>query len=191
MKRFVVIVRYTLTSCLPFRRWLALLWPCLGTLLFGALTYAVDTNAARAFSHIAVQAVFGLTLPVAALIIGDAVMGAEIRSGTFHFTWLTPVPNWQIVVGRWLGGSAVVASTIAPAAALAAVIAGVPEAVPAMYVAALVGGVAYVALFSMIGCITRRTAWHSPRRSPSERSSTSARMRPASASRRQAFTARR
>ncbi|MEZ5256847.1 MAG: hypothetical protein R2705_08130 [Ilumatobacteraceae bacterium] len=158
MKRFVVIVRYTLTSCLPFRRWLALLWPCLGTLLFGALTHAVDSSPARAFSHIAVQAVFGLTLPVAALIIGDAVMGAEIRSGHVPFHLAHAGPELADRRGslarrfRRRGGDH------RPAAALAAVIAGVPKAVPAVYVAALVGGVAYVALFSMIGCITRRTA---------------------------------
>ena len=60
-------------------------------------------------------------------IIGDSVLGAEVRAGTFHFTWLSPTPTWQIVLGRWVGGSFVALVTIAPAAALAAVIAGTPE----------------------------------------------------------------
>ena len=30
-------------------------------------------------------------------MIGDAVLGAEVRAGTFHFTWLSPTPSWQIV----------------------------------------------------------------------------------------------
>ena len=97
-------------------------------------------------------------LLIAALVIGDSVLGAEVRAGTFHFTWLSPTPTWQIVLGRWIGGSLVAVVTIAPAAALAAFVAGSPtSAVPAL-VAAAVGSVAYVAIFIAIGCLTRRTA---------------------------------
>ena len=91
-------------------------------------------------------------------MIGDSVLGAEVRAGTFHFTWLSPTPTWQIVLGRWVGGSIVALITIAPACALAAVIAGAPSAAGPAYIAAAVGSVAYVALFIAIGCLTRRTA---------------------------------
>ena len=73
------------------------------------------------FANVAAEGIFSLLMPIAALVIGDAVLGAEVRAGTFHFTWLSPVPIWQIVVGRWLGGSFVALVTIAPATALAAV----------------------------------------------------------------------
>ena len=66
-------------------------------------------------------------MPIAALVIGDSVLGAEVRAGTFQFTWLSPAPTWQIVLGRWLGGSIVALVTIVPACALAAVVAGTPE----------------------------------------------------------------
>ena len=49
----------------------------------------------------------GSCMPVTCLVVGDAVLGAEIRSGAFAFTWLSPVPTWQIVLGRWIGGSIV------------------------------------------------------------------------------------
>ena len=65
---------------------------------------------------------------------------------------------WRIVLGRWLGGSFVALVTIAPAAALAAVIAGASSTAGAAYLAAAVGSVSYVALFIAIGCVTRRTA---------------------------------
>jgi ABC-type transport system involved in multi-copper enzyme maturation permease subunit len=97
-------------------------------------------------------------MPIAALVIGDSVLGAEVRAGTFHFTWLSPTPTWQIILGRWLGGSAVTLVTIAPATAVAAIVAGAPQSAGAAYVAAAVGSVTYVALFIAIGCITRRTA---------------------------------
>ena len=121
--------------------------------------YAVDEHGASARSRtVAADGIFGLVVPIAALVIGDSVLGAEVRAGTFHFTWLSPTPTWQIVLGRWLGGSLVALVTIAPAAALAAVVAGTPESAGAAFVAAAVGSAAYVAVFIAIGCLTRRTA---------------------------------
>jgi ABC-2 type transport system permease protein len=156
--RFSAIVGYTLRSCFPPKRWAAILLPCAGALLFGLLTHAVDEPAERAFANVAAEGIFSLVLPISALIIGDSVLGAEVRAGTFHFTWLSPAPIWQIVLGRWLGGSIVALVTIAPACAIAAVLAGVPgDAAPA-FIAAVVGSVAYVAIFIAIGCVTRRTA---------------------------------
>jgi ABC-type transport system involved in multi-copper enzyme maturation permease subunit len=158
--RFVALFIYTLQSCIPPKRWIAVLLSCGGALLFGLLAHAVDNfpTAERAFANVAAEGIFSLVMPIAALVIGDAVMGAEVRAGTFHFTWLSPTPVWQIVLGRWLGGSLVALITIAPAAALAAVVAGAPSAAAPAYLAAAVGSVSYVALFIAIGCITRRTA---------------------------------
>ncbi len=158
--RFVAIVVYTWQSCLPPKRWFAILLPCAGALLFGLLARAVDNfpTRERAFANVAAEGIFALVLPIAALVIGDAVLGSEVRAGTFHFTWLSPTPTWQIVLGRWLGGSFVALITIAPATALAAVVAGAPSAAGAAYLAVAVGSVSYIALFIAIGCITRRTA---------------------------------
>jgi ABC-type transport system involved in multi-copper enzyme maturation permease subunit len=157
--RFVAILVYTLQSCFPRKRWMAVLIPCAGALLFGLLSRAVQhENAARAFAHVGADGIFGLVVPIGALIIGDSVLGAEVRAGTFHFTWLSPTPSWQIVIGRWLGGSFVALMTIAPACALAAVIAGAPEAAGPAFVAAAVGSAAYVAIFVAIASLTRRTA---------------------------------
>jgi ABC-type transport system involved in multi-copper enzyme maturation permease subunit len=156
--RFIAILVYTLRSCVPPKRWAAILLPCAGALLFGLLAYAGDDTAEHDFANVAAEGIFGLVMPIVALIIGDAVLGAEVRSGTFQFTWLSPVPTWQIVLGRWLGGSLVALVTIAPSCALAAVVAGAPSSAGPAFVAAAVGSVAYVAIFIAIGCLTRRTA---------------------------------
>ena len=100
--RFLAILVYTLQSCFPRRRWAALLLPCVGALLFGLLAHTINDTAERAFANVAAEGLFGLVMPIAALIIGDSVLGAEVRAGTFHFTWLSPAPTWQIVLGRWL-----------------------------------------------------------------------------------------
>ena len=158
--RFVAILMYTLQSCIPPKRWAAVLLPCGGALLFGLLARAVDNFDTRedAFANIAAEGIFALVMPIAALVIGDSVLGAEVRAGSFHFTWLSPTPIWQIVLGRWLGGCIVALVTIAPACALAAVVAGAPSTAGPAFAAAAVGGISYVALFIAIGCITRRTA---------------------------------
>lgn len=156
--RFVAIVLYTFQSCLPPRRWLALLLPCAGALLFGLLAYAVNDTAERAFAQVAAEGIFGLVMPIAALIIGDAMLGAEVRSGAFEFTWLSPTPTAQIVLGRWLGGSLVALVTIAPACALAAAVANTPASAGGAFLAGAVGSVSYIAIFIAIGCLTRRTA---------------------------------
>jgi ABC-2 type transport system permease protein len=156
--RFAAIVGYSLRSCFPPKRWAAILLPCAGALLFGLLTHAVDEPAERAFANVAAEGIFSLVMPIAALVIGDSVLGAEVRAGTFHFTWLSPAPIWQIVLGRWIGGSIVALATIAPACAIAAVVAGVPGDAGPAFIAAAVGSIAYVAIFIAIGCVTRRTA---------------------------------
>ena len=157
--RFVAILLYTLRSCIPPKRWAAILLPCAGTLVFASLAYAIPhQTTGRAFANVAAEGIFGLLVPIAALVIGDAVLGAEVRAGTFHFTWLTPVPTWQIVLGRWLGGSLVALVTIAPSCAVAAVVAGTPSSAGAAFLAAAVGSISYVAIFIAIGCLTRRTA---------------------------------
>ena len=158
--RFGAIFLYTLQSCVPPKRWAAVLLPCAGALLFGLLAHAVHhfPTRERAFANVAAEGIFSLMMPIAALVIGDSVLGAEVRAGTFHFTWLSPTPTWQIILGRWIGGSAVTLVTIAPATALAAVVAGAAQSAGAAYLAAAVGSVTYVALFIFIGCITRRTA---------------------------------
>lgn len=156
--RLIVILRYTWRSCFPPKRWAAIVMPCAGALLFGLLTHAVNNEPDRAFANVSAEGIFGLVMPIAALVIGDSVLGSEIRAGTFHFTWLSPTPTWQIVIGRWLGGSLVALVTIAPAAAAAALVADSPSSAVPAFIAAGTGSIAYVAIFIAIGCLTRRTA---------------------------------
>jgi ABC-2 type transport system permease protein len=156
--RFGAIVAFTIRSCVGPRRWLGCLLPSLGAILFGLLARSLDQPATEAFVRVASEGIFGLTLPIAALVIGDAVFGAEVRSGTFHFTWMTPTPLTTIVLGRWLGGWLVSLVSIVPATGLAAVAAGVPSAVVPALLASAAGAGAYVAVFIAIGCIARRAA---------------------------------
>lgn len=156
--RLQAVVTYTLRSCIGRRRWLGCLLPCAGALLFGLLSHAIDRPGAESFARVAANGIFGLVVPIASLVIGDAVLGAEVRSGVFHFTWLTPAPLGLIVLGRWLGGCIAALVTIVPACALAAAVAGQPGDAGPVALGAAVGAMAYVAVFVAIGCVARRAA---------------------------------
>lgn len=155
---FVAMTRYTVRTAIPARRWLLALVPSWVSILFGFLAQAFDGVPTHNFARVAATALFGLVLPVAGLVIGDAVLGAEVRRGTFAFTWLSPVPVGQVVAARWLGGTLVVSACIAPAFAAAALVAGVPESAAPAALAGAVGGSAYVAVFMAIGAIAKRAA---------------------------------
>jgi ABC-2 type transport system permease protein len=154
----VAIVGYTLRTCLPGKRWIGILLPCAAALLFGLLVHALDGTPTDEFAGVASIALFGLVLPVTCLVVGDAVLGAEVRTGSFAFTWLSPIPTWQIAVGRWAGGTIVASGCLAVSFALSAVVAGASGSAAGAAVAGGVGAMAYLAVFIAIGCIVRRAA---------------------------------
>ena len=158
---FVAAFVYALRVCVPPKRAALLALPCAGALLFGLLARTVDepTPAGR-FNTIS-GALFGLILPLVCLVVGDAVLGAEVRAGTFGLTWLSPVRFSTIVLARWSAGWLVAAGALVPALALSALIAGVPEAVAPIALGAVAGSAAYLALFVLIGAAFRRAAWWS------------------------------
>ena len=150
------IVGYTLRACVPARRILLLL-PVAGAVLFGVLSRTVnDSSAVTAFARVGGTALHTLVLPITCLVVGDALLGAEVRSGVFAFTWLSPVRYSTIVIGRWLGGCLIAAAILAPAAAAAAILAGAPSAVAPAVIASVAGAAAYLALFVAIGATFKR-----------------------------------
>jgi len=154
----VAVVLYTLRACLPAKRWFGILLPCAGALLFGWLTVIHDGSASVGFADVAENGLFRLILPLTCLVLGDAVLGADVRAGSFPLTWLSPVRFEVIALGRWLGGWLVALVTLVPAMTLAALIAGVPEAAGPMAVASVFGSAAYIALFVLVGVLVRRAA---------------------------------
>jgi len=134
------------------------LLPCAAALLLGALVPAISDDSELEFARVASEALYGLVLPVTCLVVGDAVLGAEVRSGTLALTWMSPVPSWMIVLGRWTGGVIVAASCLAVAFAGAAVVAGAPGSAAAAAVGGATGAMAYVSVFLAIGVLAKRAA---------------------------------
>ena len=157
--RIPALVGYVFRACLPRKRLAVLALPCLTILACGLITGTIENETtAHAFASVAGVGIFGLAMPLGALVVGDAVLGAEVRSGTLSFTWLTPTRFSELTVARWFGGWVICLLTLVPSAALAAVIAGVPDRASTMAIATAAGSAAHVALFVLIGCLTRRAA---------------------------------
>jgi ABC-type transport system involved in multi-copper enzyme maturation permease subunit len=152
----LVIARYALKACFPTKRRVGLLLPAAGAVLFAVLSQVLPDRAPVALAQVAGPGLFGVVLPVGCLVIGDAVLGAEVRTGTLHFTWLSPASYSAIVAGRWLAGLAVAVPALAVPFGLAAVVAGVPGAVVPLMVAAAFGAAAYIAVFVALGALTQR-----------------------------------
>jgi ABC-2 type transport system permease protein len=149
------IVGYTLQACVPRRRALLVL-PVAGAVLFGLLSQLSDEAAVTAFARVGGTAMHTLVLPITCLVVGDALLGAEVRSGVFAFTWLSPVRYSTIVIGRWLGGCIIAAALLAPGAAASAIVAGAPSSAGPAVLAAVAGGAAYLAVFLAIGATFQR-----------------------------------
>ena len=133
------IVGYTVRACVPTRRSLLLL-PFAGAVLFGLLSRTSDGSAVYGFVDVAGSTMHLLILPITCLVLGDALLGAEIRSGVFAFTWLSPVRYSTIIVGRWLGGCAIAIAILVPAVVVGAVVAGALSAAGPAVVAASSAG---------------------------------------------------
>jgi ABC-type transport system involved in multi-copper enzyme maturation permease subunit len=154
----VALFRYSLRTSLSPKRRSMLLGPCVATVLFGMIATTFDGDPARDFARIAAIALFGLVLPVTALVVGDAVLGTELRRGAFTFTWMSPVPTWQIVLARWASGTLVAGGSLALSFAIAALVAGTPDSAAPAAIAVAFGAASYVAIFMAIGCIAQRAA---------------------------------
>jgi hypothetical protein len=155
---FVACFVYAIRVCVPPKRWALLALPLIGAFLFGLLAQAVDDPTPEGAFNSVSNGLFALVLPFACLVVGDAVLGAEVRSGAFALTWLSPASFTTIVLARWLAGWAVAAVALAPGAALATVAAGLPEAAGPLVVSVVAAAGAYIALFVLIGAAVRRAA---------------------------------
>lgn len=158
-RRLPALVTYVFRACLPARRLAVLALPCAAIVAAGLITRTIGANTAgEAFARVATIGIFGLAMPLGTLVVGDAVLGAEVRSSTLAFTWLTPTRFVELAGARWFGGWLVCLVTLVPSAGLAAVVAGAPDHAGAIVVATAAGSAAHVALFVLIGCVTRRAA---------------------------------
>jgi len=99
---------------------------------------------------------FVVVLPVTALIVGTGVLGSEVDDGTIVHILTKPLPRRDIIFAKLL----VAASVSAVSAAIPLFVAGLlADSVAfglALVVSAVVGAIAYSALFLLLSLLSRR-----------------------------------
>lgn len=108
----------------------------------------------------AVQVIAGLgfttVVPIVALVFAAASLGDAREDGTLVYLWLRPMSRWPIVVGAWAAAVTVsLPLTIVPLAIAAALAGGGGNLIGATVLAALIGVVAYSAVFVLLGLLVK------------------------------------
>jgi ABC-2 type transport system permease protein len=98
----------------------------------------------------------GVVMPLVALILGTGVLAAEIDDGSIVYLLAKPVSRHTIVLSKYAVAVTVsVAAAVVPIALAAAIMSGEGESTLAYAVGALLGVVAYCAIFIALSATTR------------------------------------
>jgi ABC-2 type transport system permease protein len=161
---FGAIARATTRAILGRRRTILVLLFLLVPILLSLLARAMPGAEAREEVAIGLldTLVVSVVLPLVALLIGTAVLGAEVDDGTIVFLLVNPVPRWEIVAAKLLVAEVVTLVLLVPVTALsgAILVAGLPAVDPAIAmgftVGVAVGAAVYVAIFFAMSVVTSR-----------------------------------
>lgn len=101
---------------------------------------------------------FAALVPIVALVFASASLGDAREDGTLVYLWLRPIDRWPVVVGAWLAAITVsLPLTVVPLGAAALLSGGGAELLGATTLAAVVGVVAYSALFVLLGLVVKNS----------------------------------
>jgi ABC-2 type transport system permease protein len=99
----------------------------------------------------------GLVLPIVSLVFAGAAIGDLRDDKTLVYLWLRPMDRWPIVVGAALAATTLIAPiTLIPIVAAAILTGAGNGIVAATLLASVVGMVAYVGVFTLMGVWLKR-----------------------------------
>jgi ABC-2 type transport system permease protein len=158
------LARYTFRQILARRRALALaafaLLPSLIALVHRANPEEAGRSTAAFVATLASTLIVSVILPLAALVVGTGVFGAEIEDGTALYVLAKPMARWRIVLVRVLCAGLATAALASASVLLAGTVAGggaeARRATFAFAAAVAVGALVYCAVFVMLSLATRR-----------------------------------
>ena len=105
---------------------------------------------------------FGFTIfvPIVALVISTASLGALVEEKTLVYFWLRPIGRWKISLAALLAGLLVLIPLILIPMGVLGIVADSSDAFYGALAGSAVGLVAYTSVFTMLGLFTQRAlAW--------------------------------
>lgn len=120
-----------------------------------------DSGAESAFMDVTLVALFGLVVPICAIVLSSSALGAERRDQTLSLVTLRPISRTTIALMKflaaWISSFALsIVGVFFMHLALAATVAVDTELMMAMLVGAAVSTLAYAAIYVPLGFITDR-----------------------------------
>ena len=159
MTIITAIIGVTVRSLLGRRRLILLILLAAVPVLIALLVRASGgrPDASRILDTLVVRAV----MPLVALIVGTAAIGAEIDDGTAVYLMVKPIARWRIALAKVIVAAGLTAALVVPSVVLTGVLlGGGPSAslaaVGAFAVACLAGGTAYAFVFVALSVFTSR-----------------------------------
>lgn len=108
--------------------------------------------------HVISNLGFAALVPIVALVFASASLGDAREDGTLVYLWLRPMDRWPVVVGAWLASITVsLPLTVLPLGASALLSGGGARLLGATTLAAVVGVIAYSALFVLLGLLVKNS----------------------------------
>lgn len=155
----VVVMRLALRALLGSRRvWILVALSALLFAVAGLSRWGSD-GAVGASTGVIVNFGFGLLVPIMCLLIGTGVIAPEIEDGSIVYLLSKPLPRRTIVLSKVVVAMAVAVVFCVVSIVIACEIAGDEdgELALSMAVATTLASIAYVAVFFMIGVLTRNS----------------------------------
>lgn len=159
-----LIISLTLRQLLGQRRtWLLALLAIAPVAI--AVIFRVTTDGARdprefLADGVMRNLVINLVLPLVALIFGTAALGQEFEDGTALYLFAKPLARWRIAVAKvlaaWMGTAGVVGASVLATGVIALAGGNMDRIVPAFIAAAILGALAYAALFVCLSVLFER-----------------------------------
>ena len=150
-------VAYITARGLFGRRRVLLLLP-LPILLIGLalLCRAYDVRPDQWGQAVVVGLGLAVLLPVTSLIVGTGVLGSEVDDGTIIHILTKPLPRRDIILAKLLVAAGVSAVVSAVPLFVTGILADNVHFGLALAIAAVIGAIAYTALFLLLSLVTRR-----------------------------------
>jgi ABC-2 type transport system permease protein len=121
------------------------------------IAHALRPDAADQWGPVIVDGLgLGVMLPVTALIVGTAVLGAEIEDGTILHILAKPLPRRQIILAKLAVSAAIIGTVAAVPMFIAGLVAQSVRFGLALAVGCFVAALAYSAVFLVLSLLTRR-----------------------------------